>query len=77
MDTPEGSFQARFSGESRGRRGDGDHHAGFNEALDRAIEKWAEGREPFSDPIEISVALSVYVSKENPGRIEGYNVTIG
>jgi hypothetical protein len=67
----------RFFGEAPGGRTDRDHHQGFNDALEDAVQRWAEGREPFSDPMEISVQLSVYVTKENPGRIEGYKVTIG
>lgn len=69
--------QDRAFGESSGRRADNDHHAGFNEALDDALARWASGKEPFSEPLEVSLELSVYVTKENPGRIEGYKVTLG
>ena len=67
----------RAFGESAGRRTDNDHHAGFNEALDEALGRWAHGKEPFAEPMEVSIQLSVFVTKENPGRIEGYKVTIG
>lgn len=57
-------------------RPDGDHHQGFNEAFDDAIEKYATMRGPTRGE-KLSVTLSVIVSVENPGRIEGYVVDLG
>lgn len=64
------------SGTPGSMRPDGDHHQGFNEAFDDAIAKYAEMRGPTPGQ-KLSVTLSVVVSVENPGRIEGYVVDLG
>jgi len=64
------------SGTAGGSRPDNDHHQGFNEAFDAAIEKYAKMRGPTTGE-KLSVTLSVIVSVENPGRIEGYLVDLG
>lgn len=64
------------SGEAGSFRSDHDHHQGFNEAFDKAVQKYADMRGP-TDGQKLSVTLSVIVSVENPGRIEGYVVDLG
>ena len=50
----------------------GDHHRGFNAALDDAVSKYAEFQGGPTDALPFSVSFVVFVSVENPGRIEGY-----
>ena len=54
----------------------GDHHRGFNAALDDAVQKYADERGA-SDPTMLTVQLFVRVSVSNPGRIEGYAAKLG
>jgi hypothetical protein len=54
------------------------HRAAFNEAFSDAVTKYAAMRS--GRPTEgqkLSVTLSIVVSVENPGRIEGYVVDVG
>jgi hypothetical protein len=56
------------------------HHQGFDKALEKAVEDWAEKRAEATPPdetVELTVTLKVKVSKTNPGRIEGYVVDVG
>lgn len=64
------------SGEAGTSRSGNDHHQGFNEAFDDAVAKYAQMRGP-TDGQQLSVTLSVIVSVQNPGRIEGYVVDLG
>ena len=50
----------------------GDHHRGFNAALDDAVAKYAEEMGGPTSTAELQVSFSVFVSVSNPGRIEGY-----
>jgi hypothetical protein len=65
-------------GVAQGPRPDDDHHQAFNEAFSDAVTKYAAMRS--GRPTEgqkLSVTLSIVVSVENPGRIEGYVVDVG
>jgi len=63
-------------GVSGERRPELDHHQGFNQAFEDAIDRYAKMHGPTSGE-KLSVTLSVIVSVENPGRIEGYVVDLG
>jgi hypothetical protein len=52
------------------------HHEGFNEALDDAVDKWAQ-RVSQGTTDDLIVTLRVRVSRTNPGRIEKYSVELG
>ena len=64
------------SGEPGSFRQEGDHHQGFNEAFDAAVARYAEMHGP-TPGAKLNVTLSVIVSVQNPGRIEGYVVDLG
>lgn len=64
------------SGKPGSVRPDKDHHQGFNEAFEDAVRRYAEMHPPTHGE-KLSVTLSVIVSVENPGRIEGYVVDLG
>ena len=49
----------------------GDHHRAFNAALDDAVANYAEAVGP-SETTELVVSFRIFVSVQNPGRIEGY-----
>jgi hypothetical protein len=55
----------------------GNHHRGFDRALEDAVRKFAEENGPTDGQEELSVTFGVLVRVTNPGRIEGYTATVG
>ena len=57
-------------------QGPGDHHHGFNRALDDAVRDYAERFGRTDDPVPLTVTFGVVVTVTNPGRIEGYTAKL-
>lgn len=57
-------------------QGPGDHHRGFDRALDDAVKDFAMKEGRTESPVPLTVTFGVLVSVSNPGRIEAYTATL-